>query len=156
MELPCWGCCCRRRKKYQGLRKNHLSSKWTSQHGFLLLTSMLKKCSILVLVDFETEQSVLLLPISTKPKFQPLSSSGTHAAAAAAAKSLQELIGSSNCIGSYVLHPVSERVSCVLKAKVRLMTIQMRSHNQRQNVMVVKNVGSGSQALNPYSPQVAL
>ena len=36
------------------------------------------------------------------------------------------------------------------------MTIQMRSHNQRQNVMVVKNVGLGSQALNPYSPQIAL
>lgn len=144
MELLCWGCCCKGRKKHQGLRKNHLSSKWTRQRGFLLVTSSLKKCSILVLVDFETERSALLLPISAKPKFQPLSSSRTHRK-----QQLHWILCSvpKDCI---------QKTELCFKAKVRLMTIQMRSHNQRPNVMVVKNVGLGSQALNPYSPQIAL
>ena len=61
-----------------------------------------------------------------------------------------------SCIASYSLHLISKRVSWFLKEKIRLMTVQMRSHGQRQNVMVVKNVGSGSLALNPCSPLIAL
>lgn len=36
------------------------------------------------------------------------------------------------------------------------MTVQVRSQDQRQTVLVVKNVGSGSLSFNPCSPQIAL